>query len=270
MMSARPGNVHFRKTISQVIGGAAVLIAAGIAYYGTLQTAHVSERAVKASQDLLISQQVSKGFEDLGSTGDDKLMVRLGGIYALEGVMNDPGGQYDKPVLEALCAFVRDGTKNYKGDGPPATDIQAALTVIGRRTGGAKAFGDVNLIGARIPKANLLGAKLIGALLTDADLTGAHLDGAYLNSAGLTGARLDGAYMSADLDGAGLSRAVLVGANLRNTDLHGANLSGADLIGTDLRDTNVTQEQLDKACGSTETKLPPKLTIKPCPAQRER
>ncbi len=43
---------NFRKTISQVIGGVAVLIAAGIAYYGTLQT-------VRGSHDLLISQQIS-------------------------------------------------------------------------------------------------------------------------------------------------------------------------------------------------------------------
>jgi len=42
--------------------------------------------------------------------------------------------QYHQPVLEALCAFVRDGTRTYTGEGPPATDIQAALTVISRRT----------------------------------------------------------------------------------------------------------------------------------------
>ena len=59
-------------------------------------------------------------------------MVRLGGIYALEGVMNT-SEQYHQPVLEALCAFVRDNTRNEKGEGPPTTQIQAALTVIGRR-----------------------------------------------------------------------------------------------------------------------------------------
>ncbi len=58
--------------------------------------------------------------------------------------------QYHQPALEALCAFVRDNTKDYKGDGPPATDIQAALTVIGRRKPGE---GHVDLTGARVPKA---------------------------------------------------------------------------------------------------------------------
>src|SRR6516165_9476509 len=50
----------------------------------------------------------------------------------LEGVMNN-SEQYHQPVLEALSAFVRDGTRTDTGDGPPTTDIQAALTVIGRR-----------------------------------------------------------------------------------------------------------------------------------------
>jgi hypothetical protein len=56
----------------------------------------------RAAQDLLISNQVSKGF---GQLIVDKMATRLGGICALEGVMNN-SGQYRKPVLEALCAFV--------------------------------------------------------------------------------------------------------------------------------------------------------------------
>src|SRR6476660_9070144 len=37
------------------------------------------------------------------------VVVRLGGIYSLEAVMNG-SPQYHQPVLEALCAFVRAGT----------------------------------------------------------------------------------------------------------------------------------------------------------------
>ena len=83
----------------------------------------------QASRNLLISNQVAKGIEQLGS---DKPVERLGAISALEGVMNN-SEQYHQPVLEALSAFVRDGTRTDTGDGPPTTDIQAALTVIGRR-----------------------------------------------------------------------------------------------------------------------------------------
>jgi uncharacterized protein YjbI with pentapeptide repeats len=42
--------------------------------------------------------------------------------------------------------------------------------------------------------------------------------------------------------------------------LRDANLSGADL--SDAK--NLTQTQLDKACGKAETKLPEGLTLKPC------
>ena len=44
--------------------------------------------------------------------------------------------QYHGPVLEALCAFVREHTIEKIVSKQPATDIQAALTVIGRRAEG--------------------------------------------------------------------------------------------------------------------------------------
>jgi hypothetical protein len=118
---------NFRKTISQIFGGAA------FAYLQFTDQQRTSQQQLQASHDLLISNQVAKGFELLGNK-DNQIQQRLGGIYALEGVMNDrTSRQYHEPVLEALSAFVRDGTRTVTGEGPPATDIQAALTVIGRR-----------------------------------------------------------------------------------------------------------------------------------------
>src|SRR4029077_19044128 len=70
---------NIRKTIGQLLGGAAVLIGAAFAY---LQF----QQQQQTSHDTLISNQVSKGFEQLGG---DKVEQRLGGIYALEGVMNN-------------------------------------------------------------------------------------------------------------------------------------------------------------------------------------
>ncbi|MGA8198264.1 MAG: pentapeptide repeat-containing protein [Acetobacteraceae bacterium] len=213
---------NFRKTVGQALGGAAVLIGAGAAYLQFTQQQ-------QASRDLLISNQVSKGFEQLAGK---ETTMRLGGIYALEGVMNT-SKQYSVPVLEALCAFVRDGTKTHTGEeDPPATDIQAALTVIDRRK---EVPARVNLSGAQVPKANLLRADLSGANLGGADLTGAILSGANLNRADLTRAHLNGA------------------------DLTGAHLSGADLRGA-----YPPQVQLDRACGADAT-LPEGLTLKPCP-----
>src|SRR6516162_4177635 len=102
--------------------------------------------------------------------------------------------QYHQPVLEALCAFVRDGTRTETGDGPPTTDIQAALTVIGRRA--AIGTGRVDFANAHIPKAQLYRANLSGAVLIGANLSGALLGGANLGGANLSGAILIGATVS--------------------------------------------------------------------------
>jgi hypothetical protein len=218
---------NFRKTIGQAFGGIAVLISAWAAYYGTQQTLRANqaqseatlwvdrakaEQADKAAHDQLVSQQVAKGFELLGQKGDDKddkMILRLGGIYALEGVMNDKkSDQYRVPVLEALCAFVREGTRGKTVNREPASDIQATLTVIGRRVPGE---GRVDLTWARIPGATLIEANLINADLIDTNLSGADLTGAKLTGADLTGAKLTGA----KLTGAkGLDQACGAGAKL--------------------------------------------------------
>jgi hypothetical protein len=164
---------NLRKTIGQLIGGTMVLIGAGVgAIIAYLQLSQQQQ----ASHDLLISNQVAKGFEQLGS---DKVVVRLGGIYALEGVMNT-SAQYYQPVLEALSAFVRDGTRTETGDGPPAADIQAAPTVIARRA--AIGVGVPDLANAHIPKAYLRGdfrlmGGVIGADLNKPELLGVNFRG---------------------------------------------------------------------------------------------
>jgi len=205
---------------------AAALVGAGLAYLqfteqqGNTQQQFAAqqdasrkqfEEQQKASRDLLMSNQVAKGFELLGNKDKD-MMQRLGGIYALEGVMNT-SEQYHQPVLEALCAFVRDNTRNGKGEGPPTTEIQAVLTVIGRRKSGFKEL-PLNLAKAHIPKADLSGANLSGA----------------------------------DLESAKLGSADLSDADLSDADLSDARLSRANLRGA-----AISQTQLDEACGTNVT-----------------
>jgi uncharacterized protein YjbI with pentapeptide repeats len=145
---------------------------------------------------------------------------------------------------------------------------------------------DATLREADLSKANLIGADLNGAnlsvaKLSDADLTNAYLSGADLSLANLRGADLSehaplsGANLSgADLSEADLSDANLSGANLRDANLSEATLSGANLSGANLRDAkNLTQTQLNEACGNANAKgspegrglkLPEGLTLKPC------
>jgi uncharacterized protein YjbI with pentapeptide repeats len=269
-------------------GGAAVLIGAGFALFQFLQqqqtTESQSSKQQQAARELLISNQVSKGFEQLAN--DKIVMLRLGGIYALEGVMKDKKfPQYHRPVLEALCAFVREQTIGKTAKDKPATDVQVALTVIGRRKEGqgvvdlanvsipeadrrVKEEGVVDLANVSIPEADLTEAYLNGAKLGGANLFSAELSRAFLPDANLSGAKLVGAnlsiaqLMSANLSGAILIRANLSGANLSDADLRNADLSGAYLSGANLGGANLEraklddQAQLDEACG-TPAKLPP-------------
>jgi uncharacterized protein YjbI with pentapeptide repeats len=220
------------------------LLGAGSAYLQFSQQQRASDlqftQQQRASHDLLISNQVSKGFEQLGS---EKVVIRLAGIYALEGVMNN-SVQYHQAVLEALTAFVREGAKppttpptlGLEAQRPP-TDIQAALTVIGRRS-------------AQFDLIDLSNANMASADLSYANLSGANL--AYAN--------LSYAYLSP----ANLSRASLLFANLSSADLSDAALFEANLSHADLTHARIGQKQLDEACGS-DAKLPLGLALKPCP-----
>ena len=67
--------------------------------------------------DLLISNQVAKGFELLGNKEKD-ITLRLGGIYAFEDVMNTSEENH-KPVLEGLNAFVRENILGHQRQEPP-------------------------------------------------------------------------------------------------------------------------------------------------------
>jgi len=121
------------------------------------------------------------------------------------------------------------------------------------------------LLGEDLRKANLSRAKLSDANLSDANLSDANLSDANLSGANLSDADLS----RADLSDAKLSDAKLIGADLSDADLGGATLDraqlgNADLTGANLSDaTDLTQTQLDVACGNANTKLPEGL-IKPC------
>jgi len=135
---------------------------------------------------------------------------------------------------------------------------------------------------AKLHRADLGSANLSGAALCHAELIRADLPHANLSNANLKGANLSGARLGIDipsgntvldpesgviedLGGANLSKAQLGFANLSGADLTQVDLSGADLSDANLSNVkNLTQAQLDKACGNANTKLPKELTLKPC------
>jgi len=183
-----------------------------------------------------VTDRYTKAIEQLGSK--ELLDVRIGGIYALERIARD--SPRDHPaVMDVLTSFIREHSwepwplprteEEEDADLVEFTrpDIQAALTVVGRRAA-KHDIGSIDLTRADLTRAAMTGAHLDGANLTSAAMTGAHLNRANLRQANLTGARLVGA----DLREAHLTR-----ANLHEADLYAASLVGADLTSAVLTGT---------------------------------
>jgi uncharacterized protein YjbI with pentapeptide repeats len=204
---------NYRKTLGQGMGGIALLLGAAFTYYQLRTTVNQAEATAQISKDVLISQEVSRGFEQLGS---DKILVRLGGIYALEGVMT-ASSRYRQAIMGALCSLViESSSRSSESDNAPIpADAHAALVAIGRRSLSLSAT-DIVLAGASAKGARLSNINLAGADLTKANFSHAVLIRANLSRATLTNAALSGADMS---------RSYLSGANFSSANLHNANLS---------------------------------------------
>ena len=125
----------------------------------------------------------------------------------------------------------------------------------------ATQLDDTRLGRSQLNKAYMFRASLKAAHLDNADLTGAVLNSADLTKAALYNAKL----VDSLLMGASLIDTILYSADFTNADLNGANLKGARLDGANLSASiNLSQSQLDQACGDERTKLPEGLTVQPC------
>jgi hypothetical protein len=115
-----------RTTVVQALAGAVLFIG----LYFTAKT-------LKTTQEGQITDRFTKAINQLGETGPEKLAIRLGGIYAPERIARDSERDH-WPIMEILTAYVREHAP-WKAEGQHsqpklAPDIQAILTVLGRRT----------------------------------------------------------------------------------------------------------------------------------------
>lgn len=177
---------------------------------------------------------------------------RLGGIYALERIMRDSEKDYDT-VVQVLSAYIRHSAPVDAGSEPapepgdrrPSDDLQAALSVLGRRPKRAEEKLAVDLRRTDLRGAGLVGANLRGALLIGANLEGADLGAADLSAAHLTSARV----RRVNLTGARLERASMKGADLEGTWMVHACLKGAHLTGASLKDAYLRKADLREVGG---------------------
>ncbi|MFF9428413.1 pentapeptide repeat-containing protein [Streptomyces sp. NPDC014746] len=204
----------------------------------------VSLSQVESEQALTREGQVTDRYNAaVENIGSDSMDVRLGGIYALQRIMED--SPRDQPsIVNVLSTYIRNHAKRLKpGTSPsvlePTSDIQAALTALGTRNSTYDGTATVDL-----RSTNLIGADLRGADLRHADLRHVDLQVASLNRANLADANL----ISANLNLTSLAQANLTGADLTSATLFGAKLTGADLTSADLP-TNLSGADLTDAKG---------------------
>jgi hypothetical protein len=246
----RPSDPTEKKDFVQAIG----VLLAGLVGFGGLyftwrnlnQTRQVTQRTLELTERGQITERFTRAIDQLGATddkGDQRLELRLGGIYALERIARDSEEDH-WPIMDVLTAYVRQHTPPRSREAPDP-DIQAIMTVIRRRIrhfpNGEPEFIDLHetdLQGANLSEANLRGANLYKANLYGADLHEANLSEANLSAAILSGADLH----KANLSEANLSEAKLYGANFAEAHLEGANLEEAQSLLPDQLEEAVIDE----------------------------
>jgi uncharacterized protein YjbI with pentapeptide repeats len=236
-----------RTTLLQGVAGLVLVVGAGATW-----------RQLQINREGQITERFNKAIDHLGEGGDDKLDVRLGGIYALERIANN--SKDDRATIaEILTAYVRGHaawTSPAEGADPSdaaaaelaelrvrAPDIQAAMTVLGRRAPPPSRTQPLLLAGTDLRRVDLADAHLERADLSGAHLERADLPGAHLERASLSVAHLEGA----NLADAHLERASLGGAHLERAFLGGAHLEGADLSLAYLEEAYLREANLERA-----------------------
>jgi len=252
------------------------LLAGIVAVAGAYYTA----RTFALNRQGQITERFTRAVDQLGHS---EIEVRLGGIYALERLARESRDDVG-PIVEILTAFVREnapwppredaareqrvvssvvlGSTDTERSVPsrPRTDVQAVLTVLGRREPGhevALRLDHTELSGASLRGARMERVALRAAHLERADLEGAHLEHTDLNGAHLEAAKLSDAHLEdATLLGTFIPTVSAVapesgpsgGGTLRRDDVvETAHLEGATLLRAHLERADLTGAHLERA-----------------------
>ncbi|MCY1141415.1 pentapeptide repeat-containing protein [Actinoplanes sp. Pm04-4] len=256
---AQPGD--WRQTAATLASVLSVLLVAA----GLLYTNAANRDQLMLTERGQVTDRFTRAIDQIGS---DKLDVRIGGIYALERLMRDSPDDGTR-LIKVLLTFVREHALPSSGLTPDepadrtsqsrtlasrskvASDVQAALDVLGHHFNGSSGIRGLDLSGL----------DLTGVILVDAYLVEANLGGTDLSGAALIGADMRNAYLQyADLSEAILGGADLGGADLEFADLNDTWLVGANFAGVDLRPTyGLTDDHLRCIRVDDETVLTPRM-----------
>ena len=187
-----------------------------------------AQRQTAIAQQGLLNDRYQKAAEMLGN---ENLFVRLGGVYALQALIEEYPEQYYVLCMRLLCALVRN---------PPADEYLTSLSdrEMTRSGGGIRLRADVQAVMdmMRSRDDRLIALERKEGLVVDfrgADLRGANFRSVNFTGVDLRDADLSGAYaVGANMSNVGLSGARLYKTRLALADLSGTLFSGADVSRT--------------------------------------
>ncbi|MER5280606.1 pentapeptide repeat-containing protein [Streptomyces sp. NPDC002809] len=280
---------NVRTTLLQAVGGAVVLF--GV--YATWRQLRVNQEGLNATREGHFTDRFGRAVDQLGN---EKLDVRIGGLYALWRIA-DHSPHDREAVVSIMAAFLRTHLPwpPQMPDSPAAhtainrvgpletrtADAQVALTCLGalckdrgsdwlnvsytdlrRADCDGLSLHHINFDGACLEAASIYQVDLTGASLIAANMRHVELGSSVLHKtrcieADLRGARL----VRTDLSESDFSDADLREANLRKAQCRCATFAGADLRLADLRGTDLTGADLTRA--RLEGALAGNLTIWP-------
>lgn len=263
-----------RKTLAQIIGG--IIVLGGLYYTGenieiAQQSASEAQQSAAASRELTRQGQITDRFtravEQLGKSDvpgkESNIVVRLGGIYALERIANESREDHWS-IMELLATYVReyahrDETKDETTEFGVKADVRAIIRVLGRR----KTYDETDQQRLNLGSTDLRGTNFGGTNYNNALFINANLNYAVFADAKFKGA----SFLGAKLKNAEFLRTDLKGAIFRLSNegrmpvFDRTNLSGADL--TDAKGLNCND--IYDAIIDDATKLP--VELKDCKSQ---
>ena len=245
-----------------------------------------SETAQRQSETALrnvLNDRYHKANEMLSS---EHLHARLGGIYALEQLMNEHPKDYQIQIMDLYTAFVRHPTEveakqtqtklemlhRVTNELPTKSirqDVEEIMRIVGDRSQkGVKYekrkkfflyFRETKLQSVYLFKGFFADGDFYEADLSDSSLEKCDFSGALFLYSNLAKANLSKAILvKADFEGANLTKAILARADFEGANLASANLSGARFSDNGKRRARgLTQSQLDSACADVNS--PPNL-----------
>jgi uncharacterized protein YjbI with pentapeptide repeats len=206
------------------------------------------------------------------SRSEPNIEARLGALYSLERLMNE-SVKDQKPILETLCAYVRENApftidEREKKENTPIwrirrkklpprrVDVQAALTIIGRRNGVIVERGKQEGWRLDFSQSDLAQYVFEGGNFDTSDFGGSSLEEAIFRQSSFCGGRFAQtncqllAVLSCDLTKSTYYNCEFKGAIMDQTNMSHARFVHADLRGASVRELNLESANLAEAFGS--------------------